>query len=302
MRPQDQKIPVVLILYNRLNETLLTLAKIRAYRPKVLYLIADGPKDESDNLVCQAVRDHLTIDWPCQFVKIFSNKNLGLRRRVVTGLTEVFKHEKWAIILEDDCLADLSFFHYASILLKKYASNEKIFSIAGFNGLPNFKINSSYTFSRYVESWGWATWSRAWKKYDDNFKGWESLKLTSWLKTYLGSSILASYWTTVFDLTSHEKLRSWAYRWEYSAWRSRGLTIVPKYNLIDNIGFGLKATNTKRKIWVPSAKSLDFPLIHPKHVKINEKRDREVGHQLVWNISSIYLLIKSAFLKIWSQS
>ena len=57
------------------------------------------------------------IDWECKLRKIYANSNLGLAKRVQTGLDTVFKEVEKAIILEDDTLPDLSFFRFCEELL-----------------------------------------------------------------------------------------------------------------------------------------------------------------------------------------
>ena len=51
-------------------------------------------------------------------IKIYSDKNLGLRQRIITGLNKVFEKEKQAIILEDDCIPTKEFFIYKNLVKK----------------------------------------------------------------------------------------------------------------------------------------------------------------------------------------
>ena len=44
-----------------------------------------------------------------------------------------------------------------------------------------------------------------------------------------------------------EKIDSWAYVWTYSMWLNKGITIIPKKNLIRNIGFDIYATNSLKE-------------------------------------------------------
>jgi hypothetical protein len=58
------------------------------------------------------------------------------------------------------------------------------------------------------------------------------------------------------------------------------LTIVPKKNIVLNIGYGEEASSTKwgipKHIKILKLEELDFPLMHPKEIKINEAYDRLV--------------------------
>src|SRR5207248_1893350 len=101
----------------------------------------------------------------------YSEVNLGCRKRVWSGLDWAFERTDRAIILEDDCLPDQSFFQFCEELLEKYADNPQVMHIGGTNfqqDNPTFSIAQSYYFSHIAQIWGWATWKRAWKKYDGN--------------------------------------------------------------------------------------------------------------------------------------
>lgn len=85
--------------------------RIRKARPSRLYLVSDGPRGEEDRALVDACRAIVqNVDWPCEVTRYYSEKNLGLKNRVVSGLDEVFLIEESAIVLEDDCLPSSSFF------------------------------------------------------------------------------------------------------------------------------------------------------------------------------------------------
>jgi len=285
-------IPIVLIIYHRPDLTKNLVNNLRSVKPKNIYVVADGPKTPQDKVACDYARDMIKeIDWPCQIHKIYARVNMGLRKRVVSGLDTVFKKEKWAIILEDDLVIDPSFFPYCEQLLKKYAKNDQIISISGNNfQFGKNEIKKSYYFSRYVHSWGWATWKRAWDLYDDNLTDWTKLRQNNWLNTTLSSRVLALYWTMIFDMVSAGQVDSWAYRWTYSALKNTKLTIIPDRNLVSNIGYGTKATHTTRKSRVMGMETskMIFPLKHPRRVQRNINADRQT--EMVAYLSPIIIL------------
>ena len=57
------------------------------------------------------------VDWDCEVVRDFADENLGLKRRIPSGLDRVFSEVEEAIVLEDDCLPHPSFFPYCDELL-----------------------------------------------------------------------------------------------------------------------------------------------------------------------------------------
>jgi hypothetical protein len=66
---------------------------------------------------------------------------------------------------------------------------------------------------------------------------------------------------------------SWDYQWQFSIWQQNGLCIIPKVNLISNIGFIQDATHINIQ---PARLNADmsFPLDHPVSVERSESFDQ----------------------------
>jgi len=299
-------IPIVLIIYHRPDLIKNLVNALRSVKPKNIYVVADGPKTPQDKVVCDYARDMIKeIDWPCQIHKIYARVNMGLRKRVVSGLNAVFKKEKWAVILEDDLVVESSFFKYCEILLKKYETDPRVASISGNNFLSEkYKSSSSYYFSKYVHSWGWATWRRAWNFYDDDLSGWKTPKYVNKLNSSLNSKMMVLYWTMIFDRTKQMKVDSWAYRWTYSTLFRNMLTIMPWVNMVSNIGFGTGATHTKEKNNTSNIpiSPIKFPLKHPKIIKVNEKIDKRTEWAVYVSVRIVVGLIIRYTYKVISES
>lgn len=161
-------VPVVLIAFNRPDKTRRTLEAIRVAAPTRLFLLADAPRagrtDDEEN--CAAVRKELAaVDWDCQVEHRYAESNLGCEANIETGLDWVFSQVDRAIILEDDCKPDPSFFEYCGELLERYADDERVWQIAGNNYTVPLRFfgGDSYAFAGFASVWGWATWGRAWK-------------------------------------------------------------------------------------------------------------------------------------------
>ena len=194
---------VVFIVYKRLETTIRVFNKIREASPKRLYLIADGPKLETDNDLCRQVRNYVekNINWPCELVKVYSEENLGCAKRIQTGLNTVFKSEPMAIILEDDTLPDTTFFDFCEELLLHYKDNTQIGHISGCNPYHNsFKGLTSYYFSSIINIWGWATWKRSWENYDLMMSSWADENKSKFLETWCIDKTQRENIRKMFDL------------------------------------------------------------------------------------------------------
>lgn len=292
----DINIPVLFIVFNRPHTTQKVFEKIRQAKPPRLYVAADGPRNEAEQDKCEEVRGIATnVDWDCEVKTLFQEENIGCGPGPVTGISWFFENEEYGIILEDDCVPAPTFFQFCEILLEKYKNDERIMHINGNNyGAANdnfFSSDYSYHFGSFPQAWGWASWRRAWQKFD-----WEIRNLNE----LLGSE----YLRILFPHKKHRlrqvkrwkqvvggKRDIWDYQWQFSVISNHGLTIVPKVNQISNIGFGEIATHTKHSESYNcgiQTESIDFPLNYPKvmlpDLNIDEWYQRNmVGSQSVHN-------------------
>lgn len=288
--------PVAFIIFNRPDRAAEVFAAIRQARPPKLFVIADGPRPDnaSDIDNCAAARAVINrVDWPCEVVRHFAPTNLGLRRNVSEGLDWVFTQTERAIILEDDCLPDPTFFRFCEELLDRYADDRRVGAISGNNLDPaNASPGeaASYYFSRFCHIWGWATWRRAWQLCDHEMAQWQTLRNTTWLREQVENGTAENFWRRNFDdsLRRHpDGLNTWDVAWVFSCWRESMWSIVPRTNLVTNLGFGAAATHTKRKNRSANAPTvpMQFPLCHPVAVAVNAAADRHIQRNLFEGIT-----------------
>ena len=273
------KTPVAFIIFNRPDTTEKVFAEIAKAKPPILLVIADGPRnyrpDEAEK--CALTRAIINrVDWDCSVLTNYSDVNLGCKNRVASGLDWVFEQVPEAIILEDDCLPDPSFFRFCEELLERYRHDHRIAMISGDNfQFGQNRGDASYYFSRYNHIWGWASWRRAWSHYDKNAAIWPQFHQSSCLKLLLKSTREQKFWQKVFQAVYDGKIDTWDYQWVLSSWSQGMVSIIPAVNLISNIGFGADATHTKSASIYANMDTheLTFPLIHPEIILANIDAD-----------------------------
>lgn len=286
--------PVALIAFNRPEVTRATLDAIRAAAPQRLFLVVDGPREGRTDDVgcCSAVRELLDrIDWPCDVRRRYSEVNLGCDASVETGLDWVFSQVDRAIVLEDDCCPDPSFFAYAEELLARYRDEPRVWQIAGSRHFvpPRLFGDDSYRFSTWASVWGWATWADRWQQHRRLFP--RSHRPDDHLPIRCrpfapapGSLVTAAARrhfveaATSADLITH----GWDKHWWITIIAADGLSATPRENLVENIGFGADATHTHAAHHYAEAPvPASFPLHHPHAITRDAEIERELELLLI---------------------
>jgi hypothetical protein len=260
--------PVAFFIFNRPHTTLQVFEAIRQARPARLFIVADGPRSTSygDAERCRATRAIAErIDWPCAVERNYAEINMGCKQRMTSGIDWVFSRVDEAILLEDDCLPHATFFPFCAELLERYRYNERVMMISGTNYLLNrLKAESSYVFSRYFPIWGWATWKRAWRKYDALMNNWETQKEQGHLDRFCTLKKAKKYVSLMFDALKSNKIDTWDIQWFYSCLFNSGLCIVPRSNLVSNIGVdGTHSSKKTSNHFFPVYPIDSSELIHP---------------------------------------
>ena len=231
--------PILFLLFNRPELTAKVFERIRMIRPRRLFVAADGPRvgSDSDFRNCASARlITQNIDWQCDVKYRFLEKNYGCRRAVSGAIDWFFSQVSEGIILEDDCFPSADFFHFCSAALKKYRNNEKIMHINGTVHAPPALLTHDAWFSRYALVWGWASWARAWQKYDPVLLNYPFDKL----KEVFSESEKSSRWRELLTSVQQNKagFDTWDFQWSAALFANDGLAVSPKINLIQNIGIG----------------------------------------------------------------
>lgn len=267
-------------MFRRPDTTARVLDAIRAARPSLLLVVADGPRPDrpDDAAACAATRALIGgIDWPCEVRREFATVNMGCRRRVASGLAWVFGQVPEAIILEDDCVPDQTFFPFCDELLERYRDDPRVAQVSGANNQKGRRRGKhSYFFSRYHNVWGWASWRRAFDVYDVGMRRWPELRDSSWLAGVLDDRRMVHYWTREFQAVYEGRIDTWDYQWIFSTWLHSMVSLVPNRNLVKNIGFGPGASHTPHHdpFANDELQRIDFPLDHPQSVVRDRRADR----------------------------
>lgn len=240
--------PILFIIFNRHDTARQVFDVIRKIKPKKLFVFADGPRQTrpGEEILCEKTRKVVSgVDWPCEVRTNFMDQNLGCHFAVPKAISWFFGEVEEGIVLEDDCLPNDTFFSFCQSLLQKYRDNDEIMIISGDNfGQSASKSGYSYYFSKHTNIWGWASWRRAWMKYQHDFSKLDDDKMKKNVESSFLTKAEKKYWFGFYKKIKKGRLWGWDAKWFLSIIYAGGKNIVPTVNLIKNIGFGPDATNT----------------------------------------------------------
>jgi len=297
--------PVVFFVFKRPASTKSFLALMKSAGINKIYVFADGPRSGEDkkdtDLVRINISDFAKANPGVHIITKFSPKNIGLKQNIITGLNQVFKYEEAAIVMEDDCLPTPDFFRFTREMLGKYKNNDRVMSVNGTSTGGDF--HSSYDFTKYSQCWGWATWRRAWKRYDWTLSKFDKDMWQVLVKNLRMNGLLRWYWYTILTVVKSGWISTWDYQWSFAHFYHDGLAIAPSVNLVKNIGFDKVATNTKTKTRVADMQtsSLTWPLVHPQHIEENMSISRQIEKHFYSNPIAVLGLIRQCFYLNWSK-
>lgn len=247
---QNTLAPIVLFVYNRpwhTQQTLEALSKNELSSESVLYIFADGPKENAMPETLQKIKETREIikskKWCKEVIISEKEKNVGLADSIISGVTEVVNKYGKVIVLEDDIVTSKGFLKYMNEALEIYSNESQVMEISGFM----FPINSAglpNTFFYNANScWGWATWKRAWEYFEnDSEKLYLKLieKQTDWTAF---NALQGNAFREQLLLNIDNKIKTWAVHWHAVIYLCNGLVLHPKKSLTKNMGFDGSGVN-----------------------------------------------------------
>lgn len=240
-------VPILLLIFNRLDTTKVVLNRLKQVKPKRLYLASDGPREsvQGEGEVVNEIRQYVldNIDWECEIFTLFQKNNLGCKYAVHTAVQWFFSEEEKGIVLEDDIVPSVKYFEFACEMLDKYKDNKKIGSISGRNELGNImdSENNSYSFTSKFFCWGWASWSDRIVDNRVDIVDSDGFKLQDISNLKLKEKLMLK---GVIGLIKSNQVNSWAYPYDLSFRNKEQLCLIPSKNMVRNIGLDVAGAHS----------------------------------------------------------
>lgn len=247
--------PLLIFVYDRKDKTKALLGSLLSsdlIDRTELYIFSDGPKNAEAATRVEEVRsyiDFLRLDL--KFKKLYfirHEKNHGLAKSIIEGVTQVIDKYGKVIVIEDDNVVSADFLRYMNHCLERYKGKKNIGSIGGMSPLaeedfPDDHQNDVFLLDRTC-SFAWGTWAEVWDAIDWEVKDYKKFQRDKQMrKRYNRSGNGSSY---LLDAYMHGRVDSWAVRFDYSHFKNGQYTLYPKKSKVKNVGYDGSGTHYKK--------------------------------------------------------
>ncbi|MBB2954251.1 glycosyltransferase [Sphingobacterium sp. JUb56] len=239
--------PIILFVYNRPDHTLRTLKALENNNlasESELFIYADAAKNEQSKAAVEQVREIINRNWRFKSVTLtLRESNCGLAANVIDGVTKIVEQYGQVIVLEDDLVTSPFALEYFNDALELYRHQDQVMQISGY-GYPVKDIETlpETFFFRVANSWGWATWDRAWNRFNSDINALTD-DFTAEQIHQFSIEGKENFWKQVKEFKTG-KINSWAIRWYASVFKNNGLVLYPRNSLTQNIGNDGSGTHT----------------------------------------------------------
>jgi hypothetical protein len=236
-----QPAPILVFAYNRpdkLEALLRSLAACPELEGTDISIYVDGPKNDCDRERVARVKEIARSKAPGHAQILARAENFGLKRSIMTGVTDTLEQHESVVVLEDDLIVSPQLLAYFNSALTAYAGNERVASLTGymFNVPQLAKRNTSF-FLPFPNPWGWATWRSRWRSFIDG-KNQIAAELDSRRFRQSFDAHGVRDFTSILELDQADLLSSWFINWYLSVFMHSGLTLWPPQPLVCNQGDG----------------------------------------------------------------
>lgn len=288
---------------------------IKQARPSILFLQSDGGRNEKEWESIKYNRNlyDTEIDWDCTVYRLYEEENLGLYTMSKKASDFIWEHVDRCIFLEDDHLPSVSFFEFCAELLEKYKDDTRVSRICGMNheGISE-DVSSDYFFAHHGSIWGGATWRRVFEMRDTEFRYGKDPYVMDVMKNFTKDN---KFFMDKAEGYAKDRLyenhpAGGEFFNGFATYGYHQLQIIPKRNMIKNIGYGEGAAHADALKFMPrgiqqmfdmQTYETEIPLKHMDYMIPDLRYDKKVkrilgiGHPFVM----LYRRIEGVCRHIW---
>jgi hypothetical protein len=241
--------PIALFVYNRPEHTARTIAAL-ARCPEAprcdLHVFADGPRQGQPTAAVEQTRRVARSAVGFRSVTVVEReRNMGLSRSIIQGVSEVLAGADRAVVMEDDLEVQADFLVFLNAALEHYRERSEVWSISGYMYpvVLDPAFGCDCLLYRRFSCWGWATWADRWSRVGwnvparEDFLGHRDLfRLMSRAANDLPEIML----DRIDELND-----SWSILFTYAQVQAGGFSVHPVRTLARNTGFDGSGTHAR---------------------------------------------------------
>lgn len=231
--------PIALFVFRRPRHVELALRSL-LLNPELqdspFYIFCDGPRGQPDVESVKAARNVVRALAPRRAKIIERSVNLGLDHSVIKGVGELCERYGRVIVLEDDLEVAPDFLRYMNTALDLYASDEQVMQVSGYQFPVEINGSLDAVFLPFTTSWGWATWSRAWRHFNHAAPGHQELKVNRAKQRSFDLDGCYPYFR-MLNRNLAKPVPAWDIVFYSNVFDRSGLTLHPCTSLVRNNGF-----------------------------------------------------------------
>lgn len=238
--------PILLIGFNRPELFISNLEHILSLTSGPVFIALDGPRknNELDAEKCKKLRHYvMSMSHDSRIHYKINDTNHGCKLGVESALDWFFANIDHGLIIEDDCLISKHALQFAKAGLKILKKRQDVFALNMTNFGDGLTGQNFHPLTKYIHVWGWVTTSENWVRYRKTELTIDKDALSEWSFDRLEYRS----WLTKLKKVKANKIDTWDYNVQCHLINNKLLCIVPKYNLVENIGFDENATHTTQQ-------------------------------------------------------
>ncbi len=233
--------PICIFVYKRFNTTrqmLESLLRCPECAECELHVFMDAARSTDESDAVEKVRALFRDLEGFKSVHLHAaDKNKGMARSVIEGVTYVMANNDSVIVLEDDLVVSSDFLTFMNDALQTYKERNDIWSISGYTPelqeLESHDGQGVFLVPR-AQCWGWATWRDRWETVDWEVSDYDVIARDVELQTIFNRGGDDLFRT--LKMERRGRIESWAVRWAYAAAMQDKWTVNPMHSKVKNIG------------------------------------------------------------------
>lgn len=229
--------PIAIFVYRRpghARRMLESLARNPELSESPVVVFCDGPRTAAERDAVARTREVVRAAAPRHARIVERDMNMGLAASVIAGVTRLCNEHGRVIVLEDDLVLSPAALAYFNRALDRYRDDERVMHVSSYMYPTGAALPDAF-FYREATCWGWATWGRAWGKFEP-----DAARLRDWLSPAERRFEFDVQGSTPFfrmlELQLAGRVDSWAIRWYGTLRMHDGLALHPGRALTSNEG------------------------------------------------------------------